>query len=157
MQLPLVHLTVQQEAAPFRPVRQLSSPMEAKHQPEPDAAPPSKAGASIAQTVVDLICASHCGLVFWSRHPFEIASELQVRLRASALAHHCLEIALQARRGWVVLSGYVVDCEPARREDGTIGFGVTLLFQSATKKQPREKLGHVSVPKSSDRSVFGLN
>ena len=131
--------------------------MEAKHQPESDAAPPTQAGGSIAQTVVDLICASQCGLVFWSRHPFEIASELQVRLRASALAHHCLEIALQARRGWVVLSGYVVDCEPARREDGTIGFQVTLLFQAATQKQPRKKLGQVPVLESNGHPVFGPN
>ena len=135
--------------------------MEAKHQPESDAAPPSKAGASIAQTVVDLIGASHSGLVFWSRHPFEIASELQVRLRASVLANHSLEIALQARRGWVVLSGYVVDCEPARREDGTVGFQVALLFQSAihpaTKKQPRDKLGNGLKEKRSGRALFGPN
>lgn len=135
--------------------------MEAKHQPESDAALPSKAGVSIAQSVVDLICASESGFVFWSRHPFEIASELQVRLRASALTSHSVEIALQARRGWVVLSGYVVDCEPARREDGTIGFQVTFLFQFGTspssKKQLREKLATASASERRSGCVFGLN
>lgn len=115
--------------------------MEAKHPPENDAALPTKGGCSATQSVVDLIRVSHCGLVFWSRHPFEIASELQVRLCESAVREASPQFPFEARCGWVFLKGFVVDCQPARRADGTVGFQVSLLFPVTTKKQSLLKLG----------------
>lgn len=126
--------------------------MEAKHQPENDAAQPLKAGTSVTQSVVDLIRISRCGLVFWSRHPFEIASELQVRLCESAVRDASPDFTFEASCGWVLLKGFVVDCQPARRADGTIGFQVSLLFP-ITKKQSRLKLGR----KEHGRQLYGPN
>jgi len=115
--------------------------MEAQPQPENDAALPARSGTSVAQSVVDLIRISHCGLVFWSRQPFEIASELQVRLCESTVHEASPQFSFEARCGWVFLKGLVVDCKPARRADGTVGFQVSLLFPVTKKKKPRLKLG----------------
>lgn len=127
--------------------------MEAKHEPENDAAQPAKAGTPVAQSVVDLIRISRCGLIFWSRQPFEIASELQVRLCESAVRDASPDFTFEARCGWVFLKGFVVDCQPARRADGTIGFQVSLLFPVTNKKQPRLKLGR----EMTGRLLYGPN
>jgi hypothetical protein len=62
--------------------------------------------------------------VFWSRHPFEIAAELQLRVRSSALPKACSE----GTDEWQIKCGFVVQCKPARRANGAVGFHISVLF-----------------------------
>ncbi len=82
------------------------------------------------QTVVELCDITACGLVFWSRHRFDIGAEVQLRIKRSALPP-----ALHAMTGlgqkWVMLKGLVVACPPLRRADGSTGFEVSLLMEQA--------------------------
>lgn len=92
---------------------------------------PSSAAASspTTQGVVELLSVRECGLVFWSRHHFEVAAELQLRLRREAFSNSAVPQRLTVRDGWVLARGFVVDCNPARRPDGTVGFEITLVFE----------------------------
>lgn len=101
------------------------------HRQKPDSsAPPSAAASSpTIQGVVELLSVRECGLVFWSRHHFEVAAELQLRLHREAFSHSAVPQRLTLRDGWVLARGFVVDCNPARRPDGTVGFEITLVFE----------------------------
>lgn len=100
--------------------------MEAKRQqPESGAFKPQ--GGSV-QCVVQLLSLKSCGLVFWSRQHIDLTSELQLKLAKSALQGVMTLHRLCEHNGWVLVRGYVVDCAPARRPDGTVGFEVTLVF-----------------------------
>jgi hypothetical protein len=128
--------------------------MGAKRQ-QPDSAAFSSTSGAAVQSVVELITVRPCGLVFWSRHCFEIASELQLRLESQALAGAATVAALKARDGWVLVRGFVVDCNPARRPDGTVGFEVTLVFEpTITVPRKRARLG---APAPRGRHGAGLN
>jgi hypothetical protein len=128
--------------------------MGAKRQ-QPDSSVYSSAKGSSAQSVVELIAMRPCGLVFWSRHCFEIASELQLRLESEALTGTAMSADLQARDGWVLVRGFVVDCNPARRPDGTVGFEVTLVFEPMMTVS--RKPGRVGAPAPRGRHGAGLN
>jgi len=67
------------------------------------------------------------GVVFWSRHPLEVASELQLRMSGHVLALQTN--ACKKRDGKV--HGFVIECKPARRDDGSVGFEITVLFDDA--------------------------
>lgn len=82
------------------------------------------------QAVVELCDISACGLVFWSRHHFEIGAEVLVRIRRSALPANCHALT-QTKTKWVMLKGLVVACPPQRRADGSSGFEVSLLMEQA--------------------------
>ena len=100
--------------------------MEAKRQqPESGAFKPQSGSV---QSVVQLMALKSCGLVFWSRQHFDLTAELQLKLEKSALRGVPTLAHLREHDGWVMVRGYVVDCTPARRPDGTVGFEVTLIF-----------------------------
>ncbi|MFN0075914.1 MAG: hypothetical protein ACKVY0_05520 [Prosthecobacter sp.] len=82
------------------------------------------------QAVVELCEISACGLVFWSRHRFEIGAEVQVRIKRSALLAACHVLSSSGSK-WVMLKGLVVACPPQRRTDGSSGFEVSLLMEQA--------------------------
>lgn len=128
--------------------------MGAKRQ-QPDSAAFSSTSGAAVQSVVELITVRPCGLVFWSRQHFEIAAELQLRLERDALAGTATLAALKVRDGWVLVRGFVVDCNPARRPDGTVGFEVTLVFEP-TMTAPRKSARRVA-PAPKDRHGAGLN
>lgn len=100
--------------------------MEANRQ-QPDSGAFKPHSGSV-QSVVQLLSLKSCGLVFWSRQHFDLTSELQLKLEKAALLGVAPVSHLRERDGWVLVSGYVVDCAPARRPDGTVGFEVTLVF-----------------------------
>lgn len=87
------------------------------------------------QAVVDLCEVTSSGLVFWSRQRFDIGSELQIRLHRDALPAH-----MASAEEWVTVRGFVIECPPVRRENGTPAFRVSLLLDSAlmqpVKQQP---------------------
>lgn len=92
------------------------------------------------QTIVELCAVTTSGLTFWSRHRFEIGSELQIRLHREALPSH-----VENTEEWLNVCGYVIEAEPARRDDGAQGFRVTLLFDTV--------LMHPSKPEPQDGSM----
>lgn len=84
----------------------------------------SKSGGR--QTVVELCDVSTCGLVFWSRHRFDIGAEVQARIHRSTLPA-ALQNNATTQGEWVTLKGLVVACSGKRRENGSSGFLVSLL------------------------------
>ena len=101
--------------------------MAAKRHSNDDEIPPTKAGGGVAQSIVELLSATTSGLVFWSRHPFEVAAEVQLRVRTSILPGSAHE---QEMCDWVTKRGFVVQCKPSRRSNGSVGFQVSVLFVS---------------------------
>lgn len=77
------------------------------------------------QAIVELCEVSASGLSFWSRHRFEIGSELQMRLHRDALPTPGV-----SEEEWVNVCGFVIDFKPVRRSDGAQGFCITLLFDT---------------------------
>ncbi len=102
--------------------------MAAQRHSNDDEIPPMKAGGSVAQSIVELLSVTASGLVFWSRHPFEVADEVQLRVRTSVLPGNAHE---QEMSEWVTTRGFVVQCRPSRRSNGSVGFQVSVLFVSA--------------------------
>jgi len=98
-----------------------------------DEIPPTKAGGTVAQSIVELLSATSSGLVFWSRHPFEVADEVQLRVRTSTLPK-----GAQAQEvcDWVTKRGFVVHCKPSRRSNGSVGFQVSVLFVPSPSPAP---------------------
>ena len=121
---------------------------------------PVQAGGGVAQGIVELLSASSSGLVFWSRHPFEVTAELQLRVRSAALPFNDGEPAEE----WTMKRGFVVQCQPARRPNGAVGFQVSVLFAPDVTQthQPSVKAGRM-VPAPGDldsaliRRLSGLN
>lgn len=105
--------------------------MGASRQPDRHVAQSNKTGHSLAQSVVELECVSHNGLVFWSRHHFDITAELQLRLHRRALKGAAWAAGLKSHHGWLLLRGFVVQCQPSRRDDGTVGFQIAIVFDPA--------------------------
>lgn len=125
---------------------------------------PVQAGGTVSQSIVELLSTTSCGLIFWSRHPFEVAAELQLRVHASALPVYAKGSVEESRDGWLMKRGLVVQCQPARRADGSVGFQVSLLFipvMPPAGKAPKWPLPPVTLGKgifrrSCGRSI-GLN
>jgi len=93
-----------------------------QHQEDP--APACHGGGG--QTIVELCGVSDGGLVFWSRQRFDIGAELQIRIRRDALGAAPAHLSK-----WLTVRGFVVACPALRRSDGSHGFQVSLLLDSA--------------------------
>lgn len=118
----------------------------------------SKSGGR--QAVVELCEVSTCGLIFWSRHRFDIGAEVQVRIHRSTLPA-ALQNSAKPQGEWVTLKGLVVACPRKRREDGSSGFQVSLLIEDMAcacvgKPKSRSKMCWLKTPMSW-MSRFGLN
>lgn len=134
--------------------------MAAKRHSNDDDIQPGKAGSGVAQGIVELLSATSSGLVFWSRQPFELAAELQLRVRRSALPPALADDTMP----WQTKRGFVVQCQPARRANGSIGFQVSVLFLSVAlaakeKPTPRQPLSATlfKLESSLVRRLSGLN
>ncbi len=115
--------------------------MAAKRHSNDDNIQPGKAGGGVAQGIVELLSATSSGLIFWSRHPFELAAELQLRVRSNALPA-CLT---DGAAPWQTKRGFVVQCQPARRSNGSVGFQVSVLFVPAVLEAgDKPKLGRLA-------------
>ncbi len=114
--------------------------------PKQDTSAPIKGGGG--QTVVEMCEVTSSGLMFWSRQRFQIGSELQMRMRRTALPIQA-QAKLPCQEEWVMMRGFVVQCTQVRRKDGTIHFQVAMVFEAAlaTVRQSR--------PASSGRVFHG--
>lgn len=112
------------------------------------------------QAVVSLCKVSESGLVFWSRSRFELAAELQVRLRREVLPRRLRERLNEDGGGWSTVRGFVVECSATRKADGSALFRVSLVLDpvlnttGARGDGPLPRL-HVSGIEAS--GIFGLN
>lgn len=90
----------------------------------------SASGGGGGQAVVELCALTGDGVTFWSRRRFQIGTELMLRLRRDSLPSH---LAPQGPPGdpWANVRGFVVECNRARRPDGSQAFKVVLLLESA--------------------------
>lgn len=130
--------------------------MGAQRQPERHAAQTTKVGHAMSQSVVELVGVSHSGLVFWSRHHLEITAELQLRLHRGALQGAIWAAGLKSCDDWLQLRGFVVQCQPSRRQDGTVGFQIAVIFDQAILQA--ENASTCCPQSSRPRSgCFGLN
>lgn len=120
----------------------------------------AKSNSGGRQAVVELCEISACGLIFWSRHRFEIGAEVQVRIHRSALPHAAPDSAVTHDK-WVMLKGFVVASPPHRRADGSSGFQVSLLVEQslcegAQKPEIRSRMRWLKTPLPWLKR-FGLN
>ena len=87
---------------------------------------------------MNLCKVSDTGLVFWSRHRFDLAAELQVRVRREVLPSRLRESLKADGEGWVTVRGFVIECQPLRRANGAAAFRVSLVLDAAlTASTPR--------------------
>ncbi|MES2597784.1 MAG: hypothetical protein V4662_20800 [Verrucomicrobiota bacterium] len=121
-----------------------------------DTSAPKRGGGG--QTVVEMSEVTDNGLVFWSRRRFQIGSELQMRMRRDSLSPK-LQAKLETQGQWVMMQGFVVQCAQVRRQDGTLLFNVSMLFDSALVC-PRKKVKAkhcVMAPVFDGGQAFSLN
>lgn len=140
--------------------RRVRGTMAAKRHSNDDDIQPGKAGSGVAQGIVELLSATTSGLVFWSRHPFELTAELQLRVHRSALPPSLADDAMP----WQTKRGFVVHCQPARRANGSVGFQVSVLFlpvaPAANEKPKTRQLANArlfELESSLVRRLSGLN
>ena len=74
---------------------------------------------------------SDTGLMFWSRHRFDLAAELQVRVRREVLSSHLRASLAADCDGWVTVRGFVIECRALRRPNGAAAFRVSLMLDVA--------------------------
>ena len=131
--------------------------MAEKRQPKQDASPDSTRGGG--QAVVSLCKISESSLVFWSRHRFDLAAELQVRVRCDVLPLHVRATLKPDNAGWVSVRGFVIECRAQRRSNGAGVFRVSLLLDAALISSGRGESDVQSGSFWGGRSgaLFGLN
>ncbi|MBX7212021.1 MAG: hypothetical protein K1X78_27190 [Verrucomicrobiaceae bacterium] len=110
------------------------------------------------QAVVSLCKVSESGLVFWSRHRFDLAAELQVRVRTDVLPRH-LRLGLKSdEAGWATVRGFVVECRAIRRPGGAAVFRVSLVLDAALLAPARLTGAHPPLFRGGRTGrLFGLN
>ena len=86
------------------------------------------------QSIVELCDIQASGLSFWSKQRFEIGYELQIRLNHQDIPGH------PSTEEWVNLCGFVIQCQPIRREDGSPSFRITIMLDSVLM-QPKKLSG----------------
>lgn len=131
-----------------------SPPMADEHQSKPENA--SLNGRGGGQIVVSLCGMNEGGLILRSRHRFEVAAEVQLRIRWDVLPD-CLRQSLQSDpSGWVNIRGFVIDCRVARQSGGKMIFIVSLMLDLvlSEKDQRARKTDYRRVERS---GIHGLN
>lgn len=122
-----------------------------------DNSPRSQRGGG--QAVVTLCKVGDTSLVFWSRNRFELAAELQVRVRSEVLPA-CMRASLKANGdGWATVRGFVIECRALRRPNGAGAFRVSLLLDVAliTSDQGEAEVQSEIFWGGRSGSLFGLN
>jgi len=131
--------------------------MADKRQSKQNASPSAQGG--VGQAVVNLCMVTDTGLVFWSRHRFDVAAELQVRVRRDVLPVQ-LRAGLECDSGgWVTVRGFVIECRPLRKPNGVGAFRVSLLLDGAlsSAERPLERVCSRLFWGGRSGQLFGLN
>ncbi len=131
--------------------------MASKRQQPQDTSPPNARGGG--QIIVKLCGMSEAGITFWSRHQFDVAAELQLRVRREALPAALRESIKSDDHGWASVRGFVVECRAVRRANGATAFRISLVLDVALTA-PRPSLRDMPPPLPMCHAaprVFGLN
>lgn len=118
----------------------------------------SRPRAGSGQTIVRLHGVTEQGLSFFSRQRFDIAAELVLRVRRSALPAGLAPEAAHASR-WAVVRAYVIECRPVRKPCGECLFHISVLLETALHRSAKS----LSVQNDPARArsklppIFGLN
>ena len=128
----------------------------AKHgQPSQEPSAPKWGGGG--QAVVEMSEVTETGLVFCSRHRFQVGSELQIRMRHDALPPTSKVDSAEGDE-WVMMRGFVVQCTPVRREDGRLAFRVVMVFDTMLACPSKSKSKRCfTTPSIPGGRPFGLN
>ncbi len=119
-----------------------------------DTSTPKRGGGG--QAIVEMCEVTDTSLTFWSRHRFQIGTELQMRVCTAELP--AALAAAADPESWVSLRGFVVQCVHVRRADGVQAFRVVMLFDSALAEQPKQEDSPLFMRKPwPDCFFFGLN
>lgn len=130
--------------------------MADKHQSKQDANRKHARGAG--QAVVSLCRVTESGLIFSSRHRFDLAAELQVRVRSEVLPHLLRACLKSDAGGWVTVRGFVVECHAVRKSDGAAEFRVSVVLDAALISAARRSAGHPPLGgEGRIGQLFGLN
>ena len=130
--------------------------MADKHQSKQDASRKRARGGG--QAVVNLCKVTESGLVFWSRHRFDLAAELQVRVRRDVLPHFLRACLKSDADGWVTVRGFVVECHAVRQANGAAEFRVSIVLDAALVSAARRGVRHPPLPGTGrPGALFGLN
>lgn len=128
--------------------------MADEHQSKPENA--SLNGRGGGQIVVSLCEMNEGGLILTSRYRFEVAAELQVRVRWEVLPK-CLQHNLKPDpSGWVNIRGFVIDCRLARQSGGKMAFIVSLVLDLVLLEKAHQVRGAVFRGEAG-MGIHGLN
>lgn len=94
------------------------------------------------QAVVELNAVYGGGLTFWARQKFRVGAELSARLRTEVLPPLRLTLEGEDVGEWLVLRGFVVECQAQRRSDGSCGFRVSVLIADRVESHSGMASGH---------------
>jgi hypothetical protein len=132
-----------------------------QHQQEASATSDSTRGGR--QAVVELQRITRTGIILWSRQRFEIGSEVQIRVGVDALPEALKQSLPKSIGPWAVVTGYVVESPAVRKDDGTLGFQVSVLLDApkGPQKSATSIPGKIPVPHACGRlrghARYGLN
>lgn len=107
------------------------------------------------QAVVSLSRVTKDGLAFWARQRFDIASELMLRVRRSALPAG-LAPAAPHEGPWATVRAFVIECRAVRKSGGNCLFHISVVLESALHRAASfESLG--ASTRETLPPIFGLN
>lgn len=130
--------------------------MADKHQSKQDTSRKNARGAG--QVVVSLCKVTEAGVVFWSRHRFDLTAELQMRVRSEVLPFVLRACLKSDADGWVTVRGFVVECQGVRQSSGAAEFRVSIVLDAAIVSAARRYVGHPPMGGNGRFGrLFGLN
>ena len=110
------------------------------------------------QTIVSLKGVNEGGLTFCSRHRFEVASEIQMRVRWDVLPNKLRARLVPDDSGWVSVRGFVIECRAERQPSGAAVFQVSLVLDVVLLKRVNACECLRPEPfRHGGRGLFGLN
>ena len=114
--------------------------------------------AGSRQTVVRLADVTGQGLAFWSRQRFDIAAELMLRVRRSALPAGLLPSA-PLDGPWAMVRAFVIECRAVRKPGGECLFRTSVVLEAALHRSENPislGIGGAGSPGGMP-PIFGLN
>jgi hypothetical protein len=110
------------------------------------------------QTIVSLQGVNEGGLTFFSRHRFEVASEIQMRVRWDVLPNSLRARLVPDKSGWISVRGFVIECRAERQSNGAAVFRVSLVLDVVLLKRATTRaLAGADSSGRGQRDLFGLN
>lgn len=108
------------------------------------------------QAVVSLGHVTKQGLTFWARQRFEIAAELVLRVRRSALPAGLVPAAPHTGP-WAMVRAYVIECRAVRKPGGECCFHISVVLEAALQRAMNCPGSNTTRADEGLPPIFGLN